>query len=213
MPIGILGSLAVATVLYITVALVLTGIVKYTNLNTAAPIAVAIDAIGKPLYWLAPLVKIGAIAGLSSVILILLMGQPRIFYSMGRDGLLPSVFAKIHPRFKTPYITTIVTGGAAALLAGFVPFSILGELVSIGTLFAFIVVSLGVLALHYAHPDLPRSFKTPFMPLVPILGAALCLLQMASLPADTWWRLIIWMAIGFAIYFFYGIKNGLAKKG
>jgi basic amino acid/polyamine antiporter, APA family len=202
MPIGIMLSLAIATVLYILVALVLTGVVKYTELNVPDPIAVGIDRMN--VSWLKPLVKIGAIAGLSSVILVMLMGQPRIFYAMAKDGLLPPAFATIHPVFKTPHITTIASGIFAMLIAGFFPISVLGELVSIGTLFAFLMVCLGVLILRYRRPDIPRPFKTPFMPYVPILGILCCLGQMLALPGDTWLRLIIWMAIGLAIYYLYG---------
>jgi basic amino acid/polyamine antiporter, APA family len=212
MPIGILGSLGISTILYILVAIVLTGIVSYTTLNVADPVAVGVDAMGKGMFWLRPIVKIAAIAGLSSVILVMLMGQPRIFYSMSRDGLLPPVFSKVHSRFKTPYVSTIITGTIAMIIAGILPISILGELVSIGTLLAFIIVCMSVLVLRKSKPDIERPFKTPWVPLVPILGASICFLQMASLPLDTWLRLIIWMAIGFCIYFFYGVKHSKIRK-
>ncbi|MBF0297102.1 MAG: amino acid permease [Oligoflexia bacterium] len=212
MPIGILASLAVCTILYILVSLTITGMVDYKLLAVPDPIAVAVDAAGPELFWLRPLVKIGAIAGLSSVILVMLLGQPRIFYSMAKDGLLPKSFTKIHPRYKTPFVPTIVTGVIAALIAGSFPINILGELVSIGTLLAFTIVCLGVLFLRYKRPDIKRSFKTPWVPVVPILGAAFSILQMAALPGDTWIRLIIWMAIGFFIYFLYGKRNSLLKK-
>jgi APA family basic amino acid/polyamine antiporter len=204
MPIGILGSLGVSTILYILVAIVLTGIVSYTTLNVPDPVAVGVDAMGKGMFWLRPIVKIAAIAGLSSVILVMLMGQPRIFFSMSKDGLLPPVFSKVHPKFKTPYISTIITGIAAMIIAGLLPISILGELVSIGTLLAFIIVCVSILVLRKSKPDLERPFKTPWVPVVPVLGALICLAQMMALPLDTWLRLIVWMAIGFAIYFFYG---------
>jgi APA family basic amino acid/polyamine antiporter len=207
MPIGILGSLGISTVLYILVAIVLTGIVSYTTLNVADPVAVGVDAMGKGMFWLRPIVKIAAIAGLSSVILVMLLGQPRIFYSMSKDGLLPPVFSKVHPKFKTPYVSTIITGSIAMIIAGILPIGILGELVSIGTLLAFIIVCLSVIVLRKSKPDIERPFKTPWVPLVPILGASICFLQMIALPMDTWLRLIIWMAIGFGIYFFYGIKH------
>jgi len=207
MPIGILVSLILCTILYIAVALVLTGMVHYSKLNVAAPIALAIDSVAQSLRWLNPLVKMGAIAGLSSVVLVMLMGQPRIFFAMSKDGLLPKSFSKVHSRFQTPYVTTILTGTVAAIVAGLFPINILGELVSIGTLFAFVIVCISVIILRKKRPDVPRSFKTPLVPLVPILGAGICFVQMASLPADTWWRLIIWMAIGVLIYFFYGRKN------
>jgi APA family basic amino acid/polyamine antiporter len=212
MPIGILGSLGISTVLYILVAIVLTGIVSYTALNVADPVAVGVDAMGKGMFWLRPIVKIAAIAGLSSVILVMLLGQPRIFYSMSKDGLLPPVFSKVHPKFKTPYISTIITGVTAMIIAGILPISILGELVSIGTLLAFIIVCISILVLRKSKPDIERPFKTPWVPLVPILGASICFLQMASLPIDTWLRLIVWMAIGFAIYFLYGIRHSKIRQ-
>jgi basic amino acid/polyamine antiporter, APA family len=212
MPIGILGSLGISTVLYILVAIVLTGIVSYTTLNVADPVAVGVDAMGKSMFWLRPIVKIAAIAGLSSVILVMLLGQPRIFYSMSKDGLLPPVFSKVHPRFKTPYISTIITGTVAMIISGILPISILGELVSIGTLLAFIIVCISIMVLRKSKPDIERPFKTPWVPLVPILGASICFIQMISLPFDTWLRLIIWMTIGFGIYFFYGVKHSKIRQ-
>ena len=211
MPIGILGSLGISTVLYILVAIVLTGIVSYTFLNVADPIAVGVDAMGKGLFWLRPIIKIAAIAGLSSVVLVMMLGQPRIFYAMSKDGLLPERFARIHPRFKTPYYSTILTGSVAFVLAGILPINILGELVSIGTLLAFAIVCIGIIFLRVKRPELERPFRTPFVPLVPILGAGICLIQMYSLPLDTWLRLIIWMAIGILIYFTYGLRHSKLK--
>lgn len=212
MPVGILASLGISTVLYILVALVLTGIVSYTTLNVPDPVAVGVNAMGKSMFWLRPIVKIAAIAGLSSVILVMLLGQPRIFFTMSKDGLLPPVFSKVHPRFKTPYISTIITGTIAMIIAGILPISILGELVSIGTLLAFIIVCISVIVLRKTRPDIERPFRTPWVPVVPILGASICFLQMASLPFDTWLRLIIWMLIGFAIYFFYGVHHSKVRK-
>jgi len=212
MPVGILGSLGISTVLYIFVAIVLTGIVSYTALNVPDPVAVGVDAMGKGMFWLRPIVKIAAIAGLSSVILVMLLGQPRIFFTMSKDGLLPPVFSKVHPKYKTPYISTIVTGSVAMIIAGVLPINILGELVSIGTLLAFTIVCISVLVLRKHRPEIHRPFRTPWVPLVPILGAGICFLQMAALPLDTWLRLIIWMAIGFAIYFLYGVKHSKVRK-
>jgi APA family basic amino acid/polyamine antiporter len=203
MPIGILSSLLICTVLYILMALVMTGLAHYTELNVPHPVFVAIDKAGPALHWLTYFINIGAILGLASVVLVMLMGQPRIFFSMSRDGLLPPVFGKIHPKFQTPYVTTIVTGIVAAVVAGFFPIALLGELVSIGTLLAFVIVCFGVLILRKRRPNIPRPFRTPLVPIVPLLGILICGYMMWSLPRDTWIRLIVWMAIGFVIYFGY----------
>ncbi len=211
-PIGILGSLLICTVLYIGVSLVLTGIVNYKELNVAAPIALAIDRAGAGLHWLRPIIKIGAIAGLSSVVLVLLLGQSRVFFTMASDGLLWKSFARTHRKFKTPHITTIVTGSFAAFFAGLFPIGLLGELVSIGTLLAFVIVCIGVIILRKSEPDAVRGFRTPWVPFVPILGALVCFFIMSSLPLDTWIRLISWMLIGFIIYFTYGRKHSHARK-
>jgi len=210
MPIGILGSLGISTVLYILVALVLTGIVPFHLLNVPDPIALAVDTAGPGLLWLRPLIKIGAIAGLSSVILVMLMGQSRIFYTMAKDGLLPKVFSKINPKTHTPLLPTLLTGGTCMIVAGLFPIGILGELVSIGTLLAFFMVCLGIWILRKTKPQLKRPFKTPWVPLVPILGAGAALIQMLALPLDTWLRLITWMAIGIGIYLIYGRKHAKA---
>jgi APA family basic amino acid/polyamine antiporter len=212
MPIGILGSLSVSTVLYILVAIVLTGIVSYTTLNVSDPVAVGVNAMGKGMFWLRPIVKIAAIAGLSSVILVMLLGQPRIFYAMSKDGLLPPVFSRVHPKFKTPYVSTILTGLVAIVLAGVLPISVLGELVSIGTLLAFAIVCVSIVVLRKTRPDLERPFRTPWVPVIPVLGALICIVQMAALPMDTWLRLILWMALGFVIYFTYGIRHSKQRK-
>ncbi|MFN0048259.1 MAG: amino acid permease, partial [Cytophagales bacterium] len=170
MPWGILGSLVICTIIYIMVGLVMTGIVRYDLLNDPAPVAVAVNTAGEGLAWLKPLIKIGAIAGLSSVILVMLMAQSRIFFTMSKDGLLPPIFSKVHPKFKTPYITSIIVGLVASGIAGAFPIGLLGELVSIGTLLAFVIVCGGILVLRYKSPELERPFKTPFFPYVPILG-------------------------------------------
>ena len=216
MPIGILGSLAVCTVLYILMALVMTGLANYTQLNVPHPVFVAIDNAGPSLAWLGPIVNVGAIAGLASVVLVMLMAQPRIFFAMSRDGLLPPVFGKVHPKYRTPHITTMLTGAVAAVVAGVFPIGILGELVSIGTLLAFVIVSAGILVLRYREPNLPRPFRTPLVPIVPILAILICGYMMVSLPPDTWLRLAVWMVIGLLIYFLYGKSHsrlGRAEGG
>ena len=180
---------------------------KYTELNNAAPVVNALQASSPAPFALRFVVEIAAIAGLSSVILVMLMGQPRIFFSMANDGLLPAVFSKVHPRFKTPYVTTVVTGVIATIIGGVFPLSLLGELVSIGTLFAFVIVCLAIPILRYKQPDLVRSFRTPLVPLVPLLGAGLCFWQMKALPHDTWMRLFVWMAVGLLIYFGYSRRH------
>jgi len=212
LPIGILGSLIVCTILYILMAAVMTGIAHYTELNVPHPVFVAIQKAGPGLAWLGFLVNVGAIAGLASVVLVMLMGQPRIFFSMSRDGLLPPVFSRVHPRFRTPWVATIITGSFAAVIAGLFPIGLLGELVSIGTLLAFVIVCAGIIVLRRVQPDLPRPFRTPFVPVVPILGIAICGYMMYGLPVDTWLRLLIWMAIGLAIYFVYGMRHSTLGK-
>ncbi len=212
LPIGILGSLVVCTILYIIMALVMTGMAHYTELNVPHPVFVAISKAGPALAWLGYLVNIGAIAGLASVVLVMMMGQPRIFYSMSRDGLLPPLFGKAHPKFRTPYVATIITGVVAAVIAGAFPIGLLGELVSIGTLLAFVIVCGGIMMLRYRQPELARPFRTPWVPFVPIMGILICAGMMAFLPPDTWIRLVVWMAIGLAIYFGYGRSHSTLNK-
>jgi APA family basic amino acid/polyamine antiporter len=210
MPVGILGSLAICTVIYIAVAIVLTGIVHYSKLNVADPLAVGIDATG--LRWLSPVIKVSALFGLFSTMLVQLLGQTRIFFSMARDGLLPRVFGRVHPRFRTPHVSTILTGTVCALVSGLTPIEVLGQLVSIGTLLAFVLVCIGVVILRKTAPQNRRPFRTPGVPWVPALGAIICLAQMVGLPGETWVRLLIWLAIGLVIYFLYGHAHAHAAR-
>jgi basic amino acid/polyamine antiporter, APA family len=211
LPIGILASLAICTVLYILMALVMTGLVHYPELNTDSPVFTAINAAGPSLRWLTYFINIGAIAGLSSVVLVMLLGQPRIFYTMSRDGLLPPFMGKVHHKYRTPYIATIITGVAAMVIAAAFPIALLGQLVSIGTLLAFVIVCAGVWVLRRRSPDLPRPFKTPWVPVVPLGGMLICGWMMYGLPNDTWIRLVVWTVIGLAIYFFYGKDHSKLK--
>jgi APA family basic amino acid/polyamine antiporter len=210
MPIGILGSLLICTVLYILVAGLLTAIVPYSSLNVAEPVAVGIDATG--VKWGSYLVKVGAIFGLGTVMLVMLLGQSRVFYSMSRDGLLPQWAGKVHPKFRTPYVSTILVGIFVAFFGALLPINILGELVSIGTLLAFVIVCAGVLILRKRRPDLHRPFKTPWVPAVPILGIAISSLLMLSLPLDTWIRLVVWLVVGLIIYFTYGRHHSVYRQ-
>jgi APA family basic amino acid/polyamine antiporter len=210
MPIGILASLAICTVLYIAVAIVLLGIVPYSKLNVADPLAVGIDATG--LTWFSPVLKVSALFGLFSTMLVTLLGQTRIFYSMSRDGLLPALFQKVHPTFRPPYVSTALTGGIVAIAAGLLPIGVLSVLVSMGTLLAFVIVCAGILVLRRTSPEIERPFRTPGLPWVPILGALFCIAQMVALPPQTWERLIIWLVIGLLIYFAYGKRRARAVR-
>lgn len=203
MPIGILGSLIICTILYVLFAHVMTGLENYKNFaGEAAPVALAIA--NTPYHFLQELIIIAILAGYSSVIMVLLLGQSRVFYSMSRDGLLPKVFSDLHPKFQTPYKSNLLFAVLVSLFAAFVPVNIVGEMTSIGTLFAFVLVCIGVLILRKTQPNAPRAFVTPWVPVVPILGILVCLFMMYSLPGETWVRLIVWMAVGIVIYFVYG---------
>lgn len=210
MPIGIIGSLAICTVLYVTFAAVMTGLVKYTDLKVAAPVAVAIDAT--PYMWLKPAVKLAIIAGFTSVILVMLLGQSRVFYSMSRDGLLPRIFSDIHPKFRTPWRSNMLFMVFVSLFSAFAPIAVVGHMTSIGTLLAFVIVCAGVMVMRKTQPHLPRPFKTPLVPLVPILGIVVCAAMMYSLGVDNWLRLIIWLAIGQVIYFTYSRKHSHLRR-
>ncbi len=207
MPIGMLGSLGISTIVYIAVALVMTGIVSYTMLNVSDPIAVAVNALGENFRWLRYVTKIAIIAGLTTGVLVMLLGQSRIFYIMAHDGLLPSIFGKIHHKFSTPFASTMILTVAGALVAGIFPVGILGQLVNMGTLFPFAIVCFGVLILRYKQPLLHRPFKTPLVPWIPLIGTLGCLGLMVSLPGVTWFQMLAWMALGCVIYFNYGKKH------
>ena len=210
MPIGILGSLVSCTILYILVSLVLTGLVSYKTLNVSAPVALAIDATG--VGWGSLLVKIGAVFGLATVMLVMLLGQSRVFYSMSKDGLLPKWASAVHPKFRTPWITTIIFGAFAGIMPAFFNIDVLSELVNIGTLLAFTIVSAGVWVLRVRHPEMERPFKTPLVPLVPILGIVSALYLMSRLALITWIVMLSWLAIGLVIYFSYSVKHSKVQK-
>ena len=211
MPRGILISLAICALLYVVVTAVLTGMVYYKELNVSAPIALAIDKAGEGLSWLSPLIKLGAIAGLSSVILVMMLGQSRIYYAISKDGLLPKFLSKVNKK-GTPQNSTIFAAIVTGIIAGLFPLNVLGELVSIGTLLAFSIVCLCILILRKTEPNLKRPFKTPWVPFVPLLGAGICILQMVALPWATWQRLILWTLAGLIFYFVYGIRHSTLRN-
>jgi basic amino acid/polyamine antiporter, APA family len=211
LPIGILGSLAVCTVLYVAVSLVVVGMQRYTDLDTAAPLAAAFEAVGRPGF--ATVITIGALAGLTTVMMILMLGQSRVAFAMSRDRLLPPWFAQVHPRLRTPHRITVTVGLVVALLAGFIPLEELAELVNIGTLFAFVVVSAGVIVLRRTRPDLPRAFRTPLVPAVPILAVLACVWLMLNLAVETWLRFAVWMLLGLLIYAGYGARRSRLGAG
>jgi APA family basic amino acid/polyamine antiporter len=214
MPIGIMGSLIVATVLYMAVAAIMTGVVPYQKLGVADPVALVLNTLEMP--WASAMVSVGALAGITSVLLVLLLAQPRILFSMSRDGLLPPALSRVHPRFRTPYLTTIATGAIVALASALTPINVVAELCSIGTLFAFMIVSAGVIVLRRTRPDLPRPFKVPLFPVVPALGVVLCGYLMASLPLATWIRFGVWLVLGLVVYAGYSYRssklNGVAAS-
>jgi len=205
-PIALISSLVVCTLLYIAVAMVITGMVPYNQINIDAPVSNAFKQVG--IGWAQFVISLGAITGITSVLLVMMLSQPRIFLAMARDGLLPkSFFGAVHPKFRTPWKSTILTGLFVALLGALLPLRLLAELVNIGTLFAFIIVCIAVLIMRKKHPEADRPFRAPFVPFVPLAGIATCLILMLSLPAENWVRLIVWLLIGFVIYFFYGRKH------
>jgi len=210
-PIGILGSLVLCTFLYMLMSYVLTGLASYTTLNVAHPVSFAAESLPVTA-WLAPIINVGAIVGLASVVLVLLLGQSRIFYAMSKDGMIPPLFSQVHQRFRTPWKSTIVTGIFAAILTGFLPLDILGELVSIGTLLAFVIVCLGVMILRFTKKRAVRPFRTPFVWFVAPAGMIMCGAMMYWLPMDTWLRLGGWTVIGLVIFFFYGRKHAKAAR-
>jgi APA family basic amino acid/polyamine antiporter len=209
-PIGIIASLIICTVLYVAIALVLTGLIPWDRLNVPDPLAVALQYIHAD--WAAGILALGAVAAMTSVLLVFQLGQARIFMSMARDGLLPPWAARVHPRYKTPHITTILTGVFVAVSAAFAPIGWVLELTNIGTLFAFILVALGIIVLRRRDPLRPRPFRTPWVPVLPIVSILFCIYLIASLPPLTWLRFVLWMAIGAAIYFLYSIRHSRVRR-
>jgi APA family basic amino acid/polyamine antiporter len=205
LPIGIIASLCVATVLYMAVAAIMTGVVPYHELGVADPIALVLNTLKMP--WASGMISVGALAGITSVLLVLLLGQPRILFAMSRDGLLPPILCRVHRRFQTPHITTWLTGGIVAVSAALTPIHVVAELCSIGTLFAFVIVCGGVIVLRYTRPEIPRPFKAPGSPVIPAIGVILCVFLMGSLPLITWARFAIWLCVGLLIYVFYGVRH------
>ncbi|MER6590748.1 amino acid permease [Micromonospora purpureochromogenes] len=211
-PRGILGSLAVCTTLYVAVSLVVVGMQNYAELDTAAPLAAAFQAVGQP--FIANLITVGALAGLTTVVMILMLGQSRVAFAMSRDGLLPRWLARVHPRFGTPHRITVIVGVVVAVLAGFIPLEELAELVNIGTLFAFVLVAAAVILLRRTRPDLPRGFRVPWGPVIPVLAMVACAVLMLFLTVETWLRFFAWMALGIVVYFLYGRRRSrLAHDG
>ncbi len=210
MTIGIIGSLVGCTVLYLAVAAVLTGMVPLSEIDISAPVARAFSSHG--LDFAAGVISAGAVAGLTSVLLVLLLGQSRVFFAMSRDGLLPPVFSAVHARYGTPHLSTMLVGGIVAVIAGFVPLGELAELANIGTLFAFVIVSIGVIVLRRKDPGRRRPFRTPWVPFLPIASVCGCLYLMAALPIATWIRFLVWLAIGLVVYFVYGVHHSRVQK-
>lgn len=210
LPIGIIGSLLACTVLYVLFSTVLVGIVPYKELNVAAPVAAAINKT--PYFWLNGLIKLAIVAGLTSVILVMMLGQSRIFFTMSKDGLLPAFFSKVHPKFHTPWVSSLIVMSLVGLFSAFAPLSLVGHLTSIGTLLAFAIVCASVIVLRRSRPELPRPFRTPFVPAIPVLGILTCFILMISLGVATWGRLIAWILIGLVVYFLYGKNNSHLVK-